>query len=238
VNNLLNRTFFAFLAVGLGWAFSGCASVRPSDDTRPASVRAQILNLGRSDTSPFRFYGEVRILAPEKYRDKVVPCFFLSHERDLTDLVEQTVTIHTTRSRLYYDLEFVDPFSVGDEPHLSAEFRQGQFQDFDTGRYIKSTAVSAHVVRYDPAGQDGPMFFVFDVLYSGALATITVDSPQSYRGTQLRVLLEEPKGESGLWSHVGAQLEFKVPENVLAWEPWGFSFVRDLGDLVITEPKE
>jgi hypothetical protein len=194
-------------------------------------ARAEVLEMQRTPQAPFRYWGRVKMMSPDRYKGKEVNCFLLSHKRDLSDLVDQMIEVATDEITLERELNPMDAFSVGNIPILAAEESEGRFQKFDQTRYDKPLTVTAHVVTLEPATAEGEFHFMFDMMFSGEMVTLVVDTPELYRGTEMHVLVERELSPTPRWKEIGETVEFSTPESPLAWEPWGFTRAADLQQL-------
>jgi hypothetical protein len=205
------------------------SEVRPHAADEPVLAEMEILELAQDPQAPFRYRGRVRFQQPPAYRGREVDGFLLSHDRDLTTLTGQTITVPTHTRSLDQQLEPVGPFSIDGDPTLAADDHKGSFRHFDEARFSQPIAMTGRIVAFaaDPHNQVG--YFMFDILFSGDLATVEIESPELYRGTKLRVLVEnnDPIDRSS-WQQVGGKVTFSTAEATVAWEPWGFTRAAEL----------
>jgi hypothetical protein len=74
---------------------------------------------------------------------------------------------------------------------------------------------------------------MFDVGYSGDWASVEIVEPAKYRGLILHVLIDDGTIRPPQWKQIGAKVGFTLSESVLAWEPWGFVPIDQLGKVEI-----
>jgi len=205
----------------------------------PIVAQAEILSLQRSPIAPARFFGKARLRQPTRYRGLEVECIFLSPESDLSKFAGQTVEVATHLQALEMQLKpELDLFGGDNTPMLKAEFRDGHFAEIDSTHYESPIRVRGRIEAYSPDPEHKSLYMIFDMGSSGDLATLVVETPARYRGTKLSFLNEDNSSNvSSLWSLVGNEVEFSTSEWTLAWEPWGFTRIAELKDVVFLSPQ-
>jgi hypothetical protein len=203
--------------------------VRPHASDEPILAEMVILEMARDPQAPFRYRGRVRLQQPPAFRGREVDGFLLSHERDLSNLSGQTINVATHTRILDQQLEPLGPFSIDGDPTLAADDHKGSFRHFDETRFSELIPLTGRIVAYAPDPDTKVGYFMFDILFSGDVATVQIESPKLYRGTKLRVLVEHnDDGARMSWQQVGAQVAFSTIEATVAWEPWGFTRAAEL----------
>ena len=205
-------------------------SLRESGD--PILARMEVIAMHRDSLAPFRYRGRVRLQEPPGFEGREVDGLLLSHERDLTGLTGQTIEVATHLNLLERQLEPMGPFSINGESTFAADDYDGRFRQFDEKRLNKALALTGRIVAFaaDPENRVG--YFMFDILFSGDLATVVIETPARYRGTTLRVLVEHGREKrSERWREVGAAVTFLTAEATVAWEPWGFTRAAELKEV-------
>ena len=203
---------------------------RPSGE--PILAEMEVIAMARDPQAPFRYRGRVRLQQPAAYQGKEVDGFLLSHERDLTALTGQSITIATHTGSLAQQLEPMGPFSINNHATLAADDHDGKFQPFDEARFAKEIRLSGRIQSFEADPENKVGYFMFDILFSGDVATVEIDSPALYRGTKLRVLVERDAGNaSKAWAQVGGEVTFSTAEATVAWEPWGFTRASELKEV-------
>lgn len=211
---------------------SAAASTESADAT---FARIEVISMGRDPQAPFRYRGRVRLQQPAAFRGKEVDGYLLSHQRDLTALAGQTIEIAMHDGILAQQLEPMGAFSIDGHSTFAAEDRDGRIQQFDHARFSKELPLTGRIVAYaaDPENKIG--YFMFDILFSGDVATVQIESPKQYRGTKLRVLVEQNAGPArSSWRQVDALVRFSTAESTVAWEPWGFTRAAELKDVTFS----
>ncbi|MEO7599041.1 MAG: hypothetical protein ABIV50_08925, partial [Opitutus sp.] len=185
--------------------------------------------MARDPLAPFRYRGRVRLQLPAAYQGKEVDGLLLSHQRDLTVLTGKTIEVVTRSKFLDQQLEPMGPFSVNGQSTLAADDHDGRFRQFEERRFSKELVLTGRILAYDADPENKIGHFMFDLLFSGDLATVMIETPALYRGTKLRVLVE-PDQENGRasWRKVGATVRFATAEATVACEPWGFTRAAEL----------
>jgi hypothetical protein len=205
-------------------------AARESGD--PILARVEILSMERDPFAPFRFRGRLRLQQPAVFRGREVDGFLLSHERDLTTLAGQTIDVATHTRVLDLQLEPMGAFSINGRSTLAADDQDGRFQQFGEKRFSKPLNLIGRIVDFaaDPDNKTG--YFMYDILFSGDVSTVLIESPILYRGAKLRVLVEHSdNSERASWAELGAQVMFSTAEATVAWEPWGFTRAAELKDV-------
>lgn len=202
----------------------------------PIFASMEVITMVRDPLAPFRYRGRVRLQQPAAFEGREVDGLLLSHERDLTELSGQTIEVATHSKLLERQLEPMGPFSINGHSTLAADDHGGRFRQFDEKRLIERLTLTGRIVAFaaDPENRIG--YFMFDILFSGDLATVVIETPARYRGTTLRVLVEHGREKrSEQWGEVGATVTFSTAETTVAWEPWGFTRAAELKDVMFLE---
>jgi hypothetical protein len=203
--------------------------VKPQPSDEPILAKMLIIEMARDPQAPFRYRGRVLLQQPPTYRGREVDGFLLSHERDLSALTGQTINLATHTRILDQQLEPLGPFSIDGDPTLAADDHKGRFRHFDEARFSQPIPLTGRIVAYTPDPDTKVGYFMFDILFSGDIATVQIESPQLYRGTKLRVLVEHNDDRArASWQRVGAEVAFTTIEATVAWEPWGFTRAAEL----------
>lgn len=222
-----------------GCALSKRTAAPTSATKKPASIVAiaDVLSMERSTAASYRFYGKVKVVRPERYRGRKVDCFLLSHDQDLSQLKGHRIEVAIDPEALNSELEPHDPFSLINEPHLSAEETGGHFHPIDFWRYAKPVSIRSHISAYIRKTKPPTYYFSFDVASTGDMVTVTIDSPARYRGTQLSILVTDTDRLRESWSKIGTHLAFTADEATLEFEPQGFTFASELKELTFQDRK-
>jgi hypothetical protein len=206
-------------------------SLRESGD--PILARMEVITMVRDPLAPFRYRGRVRLQQPAAFEGREVDGLLLSHERDLTGLSGQTIEVATHSKLLERQLEPMGPFSINGQSTFAADDRDGRFRQFDEQRQNQALALTGRITAFaaDPENRIG--HFMFDILFSGDVATVVIEMPARYRGTKLRVLVEhDQEKRSERWREVGVTVTFSTAETTVAWEPWGFTRAAELKNVM------
>lgn len=205
---------------------------RPGYPGTPVVAKAEVIAMKQNPQAPFRYLGRVRLQSPEQYAGKEVDGYLLSHDRDLGSLAGSTIEIATHSGILEQQLEPLGPFSISKGSTLAARDRAGRFELFEASQYSAPVSLSGSIITFaaDPENRSG--YFIFEMLFSGDVATVLIESPAQYRGAQMRILVEEGGSTSReSWSELGAQVRFSTTEAAVAWEPWGFTRAAELSEV-------
>src|SRR5690606_37826247 len=132
----------------------------------------EVISMERDPLAPFRYRGRVRLQQPAALKGKEVDGLLLSHGRDLTTLTGQTIDVATRTRVLDRQLEPMGPFSINGQSTLAADDRGGRFQQFDEQRFLGPLSLGGRIVAFDPDPENKIGYFMFDILFSGDLATI------------------------------------------------------------------
>ncbi len=197
-------------------------------------VTGTVVNLTRASNGSFRYYGQLLMQSPARYRGKQVELFAISHNYDLSTLVGKGISFTCGDDDLTRSVEPApDPFSVAQaEPHVSLEYTDEGFHTIDYLSYDKPVSVTGVIRSYTPEKSDGTIYFQFDVGYSGDMASLEIATPAKYKGLIIHVLVTD---RARSWQKVGAKVSFSVSESTLAWEPWGFTPTDWLHSLAISD---
>jgi hypothetical protein len=214
------------------------AEVTAQNTGDPIVVEMEVLTLAADPQAPFRYRGRVRLKQPAAYRDREMDALLLSHERNLISLTGQLVKVETHTKILDQQVTPLGPFSIDGNSTLAADDHDGRFRQFDETRFSQAVSLSGWIVDFDADPERTKGYFMFDILFSGDLATVVIESPELYRGTELRVLVEHnDDSASGSWKQVGAAVTFSTSEATVAWEPWGFTRAAELKDVTFLPGK-
>lgn len=216
----------------------GCqgAGVSRSPDSK-AELKGVVKNLARASNGAFRYHGKMIVTAPSRYRGREIGLFLIAHESDARKYIGKTIGARMTGEQLLQAVEpAADPFSLASpEPQASLELAGETFVPIYYLRYETRVAVQGVVRSYRPEVDKDALFFIFDVGYSGDWASVEVLEPKKYRGLILHVLVYDGLRNEVLrreqWKRIGTQVDFKVLEAALAWEPWGFVPVEQLAEV-------
>jgi len=236
----LRRRWFVWLILITTIGLFGChaTSVSAVKDSK-TEVKGRVMKLNRAENGSFRYYGSVRLMAPNRYHNKEVGLFIIAHERDAREFIGKTISASLDDADLISAVEPPpDPFIVSSpEPKLALELAGDAFSPIDYSRYVEPVTVRGVVHDYQPEKNKDALYFMFDVGYSGDWASIEVVEPVKYRGLILHVLISDGTIRSKQWKQLGAKIGFTISESVLAWEPWGFVPIDQLDKVKIeSEP--
>ena len=235
-----HRRWFAWLILVTTIGLFGChaTSLTGAKDSK-TDVKGTVTKLNRAEDGSFRYYGQVRLQAPSRYRNKEVGLFIISHARDAREFIGKTISASFSDEDLTRAIEPSQyPFSVSSpEPQLSLELVGETFCPIDCSRYVQPVPVRGFVRAYQLEKDKDGMYFMFDVAYSGDWASIEVVEPVKYRGLIIHVIVYESRRVGAPrrtgWSRIGTKVGFTVSESVLAWEPWGFVPIDQLDKVKI-----
>jgi hypothetical protein len=208
------------------------AEVTAQNSGEPILVEMEVLALAADPQAPFRYRGRVRLKQPPAYRDREVDALLLSHQRNLIGLTGQSVEVETHTKILDQQLEPLGPFSIEGHSTFAADDHNGRFRQFDETRFSQPVSLSGWIVDFDADPERRNGYFMFDILFAGDIATVVIESPEFYRGAELRILVEhEEDAANAPWKQVGAAVTFSTSEATVLWEPWGFTRAADLKDV-------
>jgi len=199
-----------------------------------------VTELVRAPNGSFRYYGKIKLSAPNRYRGREIGLFVISHEHDVRDFIGKSISASFENDELTRSVEpHPDPFSFSQpEPQLPLEYQHGDFAPIDYVSYTK--AISAHGVIRDlkPKDKNEGIYFIFDMGYEGDMVSVEIMEPAKYKGTVIHVLVFNSNRigheRSTQWREIGEEVAFNVPESTLAWEPWGFLPYDEMDSVTFT----